>query len=96
MTNTIATSFEQVKQQTIIQKGFHECSEALYFEALGSVPPIYLPNGTWQMGEPYSGSLYYTFYSNNGKYYSCLCNAAYSLANIVPDAVIEQENNQVL
>lgn len=46
MANTIAIAFEQIKQQTITQKGFHECSEALYFEALGAVPPIYLPNGT--------------------------------------------------
>lgn len=96
MANTIATNFAQIQAQTIAQKGFHECTEDLYYEALGAVPPIYLPNGTWQMGEPYSGSLYYTFYSKDGKYYSCLCNAAYSIANIVPEAVLEAESNQIL
>lgn len=96
MTNKTAQTFEDIKKFTILKNGFHECSEKLYFEALGAVPPIYLPNGTWQMGEAYSGSIYYTFFEKNGKYYSCLCNANYSIANIVPDAVLLSEKNQVI
>ena len=96
MTNKIAQTFDDIKQLTISENGFHQCSEKLYFEALGAVPPIYLPNSTWQMGEAFSGSLYYTFFESNGKYFSCLCNANYSIANVVPDTVLESEKNQVL
>lgn len=92
----IASSFEDVKKQTIAQNGFHQCTEELYFQALESLPPIYLPNGTWQMGEEYSNGLFYTFYERNGVFYSCLCNANYSLANVVPESVINSEANQVI
>jgi hypothetical protein len=74
-------TFEQLKQATIDKRGFTEVSKNLFFEAMGAVPPISLPNNTWQMGECVTRDMYYTFGCNNGKYYGCLCNANFSINN---------------
>lgn len=76
-----AENFEQLKEQVLIHKNFVEITEELYNTALGAVPPIYLNNGTWQMGEPYSGTLYYTFGMKDGRYLGCLCNSNFSINN---------------
>jgi hypothetical protein len=72
---------EEIKEYTALYKSFVEVTEELFFEQLCAVPPIYLPNGIWQCGEAYSGSLHYTFVERNGKYYGCLCNANFAINN---------------
>ena len=78
---TLVNTFEDLRKQVSETKNFVEITEDLFYYALGAVPPIYLNNGTWQMGECYSGNLYYTFGKRDGKYYGCLCNANFSINN---------------
>lgn len=61
--------------------GFMPVTERLFYYALEVLPPIYLTNKTFQMGEAYSGQLYYTFGEKDGQYFGCLCNKNYSLNN---------------
>lgn len=79
--NEKVNTFQELKRSVNIVRGFVEVTEELYFEALGAVPPNYLKNGTWQMGEEYSNGLFYTFGEKDGKYYGCLCNANYAINN---------------
>lgn len=76
-----AENFEQLEENVLIQKSFVEVTEDLYYYALENVPPIYLSNGSFQMGECYSGDLYYTFGEKDGKYFGCLCNKNFALNN---------------
>lgn len=74
-------SFDTLKTAVNDNRAFVEVTEDLFYNALGAVPPIYLKNGTFQMGECYTADLYYTFGQRNGKYYGCLCNSNFSLNN---------------
>ena len=49
-------------------------STRIYWDMLGSVPPIKQTANSFYCGEPYSGNLYYFFYidENNGKRYGQL------------------------
>lgn len=73
--------FETLKKEVATQKAFVPVTERLYYYSLEVLPPKYLKNNTFQMGECYSGDLYYTFGEKNGQYYGCLCNANFSLNN---------------
>lgn len=79
--NKKVDSFEELKRSVNVARGFVEVTEDLYFEALTAVPPNYLKNGTWQMGEEYSNGLFYTFGQKGGKYFGCLCNANFAINN---------------
>lgn len=79
--NKKVDSFEELKRSVNDVRGFVEVTKRLYFEALGAVPPNFLKNGTWQMGEEYSNGLFYTFGEKDGKYYGCLCNANFAINN---------------
>lgn len=74
-------NFESLRNEVANKHGFVEVTERLYFEALNTVPPIYISSDIWQMGECYTSSLYYTFYCRNNKYYGCLCNSSFALNN---------------
>ena len=73
--------FETLKKEVNDKKSFVPVTERLYYYALEVLPPIYLTNKTFQMGEAYSGQLYYTFGEKDGQYFGCLCNKNYSLNN---------------
>lgn len=73
--------FETLKKEVSNKKSFVPVTERLYYYALEVLPPIYLKNNTFQMGECYSGSLYWTFGQKDGQYLGCLCNSNYSLNN---------------
>jgi len=75
----LITNYEELRKAVNDRKSFVEVSEDLYYEALGSVPPIYLKNGTFQVSEPFGRGLFYTFGRKDGKYYGCICNANYSI-----------------
>lgn len=74
-------NFDELKEAVNKQRSFVPVTERLYYYALEVLPPIYLKNNTFQMGECYSDDLYYTFGEKNGKYYGCLCNKNFSLNN---------------
>jgi hypothetical protein len=74
-------TYDQLKEAVLIHKNFVEVSEDLYFDALTCVPPNYLINGAFQLGEEYSDNLFYTFGEKDGKYFGCLCNANFSINN---------------
>lgn len=74
-------NFKQLEQSALNQKSFVEVTEDLYYYALENMPPIYLKNGTFQMGECYFGDFFYTFGKKDGKYFGCLCNKRFSLEN---------------
>lgn len=75
-------SYNDLKKEVSIKGTFVEVSEQLFYDALGSVPPIYIASNMFQMGEAYSNDLYYTFFSDGGKYYGCLCNKNFALSFI--------------
>ena len=74
-------NFEAIKEAVIKSGGFVPVSERLYYYALGVLPPIYLKNSTFQMGECVVDDMFYTFGERGGKYYGCLCNKNYALNN---------------
>lgn len=76
-----ANSFDELKQAVVTQKTFVPVSEQLYYYALEVLPPNYLKNGTFQMGECVSWNLYYTFGQKEGQYFGCLCNSNFALNN---------------
>lgn len=73
--------FESLKLAVMQKPGFHPVTEKLFYYALEVLPPIYLKNGTFQMGEEVVNNMFYTFGERSGKYYGCLCNANYSIHN---------------
>lgn len=77
----LVDDFESLKRYVHILKSFVPVTERLFYYALEVVPPIYLENKTFQMGECFSGDLYYTFGEKDGQYWGCLCNRNYSLNN---------------
>lgn len=81
MKNNLINDFDTLREAVNKDSEFVEVTEELFYYALGVVPPIYLSNGTFQMGECYSGSLFYTFGKKEGKYFGCLCNSNFSLNN---------------
>ncbi len=76
-----ADNFDELKQAVINKKSFVPVTEKLFYYALEVLPPIYLKNGSFQMGECHSRDLYYTFGEKDGKYYGCLCNKNFALNN---------------
>lgn len=77
----IAKDFGELEYNCLMSQSFVRVTQDLYEDALGAVPPIYLTNGTFQMGERYFKDLYYTFGKKGKKYYGCLCNKSYSINN---------------
>lgn len=73
--------FVCLKTAVMQKPGFHEVTEELFYYALGVLPPIWLKNGTFQMGEEVVNNMFYTFGERGGKYYGCLCNSNYSIHN---------------
>lgn len=47
-------------------------SDRIFYDMLGSVPPINQKSGSFYCGEPYSGNLHYYFSTENGKRYGQL------------------------
>ena len=80
-TDNLVNDFETLEKEVNDKKSFVPVTERLYYYALEVLPPIYLPNKTFQMGECYSGSLYWTFGQKNGQYFGCLCDKLYSIQN---------------
>lgn len=80
-TGSPINDFDTLKAEVSKTGQFVEVSEELFYYALGVLPPIYLKNGTFQMGECYSRDFYYTFGEKGGKYYGCLCNKNFALNN---------------
>ena len=78
---TKINDFETLRKKVSEHGEFVEVTEELFYYALNVLPPIYLKNGTFQMGECYSGDLYYTFGQKDGKCYGCLCNKNFSINN---------------
>ncbi len=76
-----ADSFDELKQAVINKKSFVPVTEKLFYYSLEVLPPVYLKNGCFQMGECHSGDLYYTFGEKDGKYYGCLCNSNFAINN---------------
>jgi hypothetical protein len=74
-------NFDELKKEVNDKKSFVPVTERLYYYALEVLPPIYLKNKTFQMGECYSGSLYWTFGQKDGQYLGCLCDKLYSIQN---------------
>jgi len=73
--------FEALRNAVDKSGTFVPVTERLFYYALEVLPPIYLKNNTFQIGEAYSGELYYTFGEKNGQYFGCLCNKNFSLNN---------------
>ena len=80
-TENLIDNFDTLKKEVGENGKFLEVTEELFYYALNVLPPIYLPNGTFQMGECYSGDLFYTFGQKDGKYFGCLCNKNFSIQN---------------
>lgn len=77
----LVENFEQLKEQVLIYKDFVEVTEDLFEYALGVLPPKMFGDGLFAMGECYSMDLYYYFVENDGKFYGCLCNKNFAIAN---------------
>jgi hypothetical protein len=73
--------FEELKQAVIKEGLFVPVTERLYYYALEVLPPIWLKNNTFQMGECVIDDMFYTFGERSGKYYGCLCNKNFSIHN---------------
>jgi len=77
----LVDDFEMLKKETMRAKNFVRVTERLHDYALEVLPPIYLKNGTFQMGECYSGRMYFTFGEKDGHFWGCLCDSLFSTQN---------------
>lgn len=78
---TLIDDFDTLRIEVAKTGQFVPVTEKLFYYALEVLPPIYLKNNTFQMGECYSGDLYYTFGEKGGQYLGCLCNKNFSINN---------------
>ena len=76
-------TYNELKNSTIKHQNFIEVSEELYNNAISSNNINHLPNNTFQILDTIidGRELYYTFGKKDNKYYGCLCNANFSIAN---------------
>lgn len=81
MVMKLSKTFSELKAAVLEHGSFVPVTEDLYYEALGAVPPIFLTESLFQVGEEFSNGLFYTFGVKDGIYYGCLCNSNYAINN---------------
>lgn len=79
--NKICNTYKELTQQVMEKGSFVEVTYELFEEALCVLPPVWLKNGCFQVGEEHSVGMSHTFGKKDGKYYGCLCNKNFALNN---------------